>query len=777
MITLDCSGQHPARLIISTTGDSSYPYQLDFSSYMTSSQFPNVSQVQGKDSDEQNIATTYANGIARFASSPASVSYSYNTGYAGSGGTMDVTISGNTPDTPDTPATSSDLSTSWNSHKYTVFNSPMTWTEAKSCCESIGGHLATITSQEEYDAVMSAIHQDEPHRYWLGAHRPGGSQTWQWITGEAFSFTKWHTGEPNNQGYSDLDVEQHLELTNYWPDYNGQWGWNDENGDSVTDGVTGFICEWEPVEADFAPMNPAYLRFLENPEAYLQDPDFYGDIPDPLDLSHLADNPPRNTTAASSMFRAASKHDPRGSGILPDVKNQGSYGTCWSFASLAALETSYRKQYASAPDTSELHQAWYVYKDPRPGYSYSFNYPQKTPLNQGGNSSKSIAFLSRAGTAAEHELPYTSADIVESLTSGKYPEDYSNPIRLKEAYRIGKVTSDNRAEVKELIRQHGAVTFSYCHMEEDFSSTSYYSRKDDITKGHMVDAVGWDDDYPRENFKDTPASNGAWLIKNSWGSSWADDGYFWISYEQNIKDCAVYIAAKDSGLRHKGYDVLTQAGRNDFRWSANVFRADSSESIREVAFTTADNNVPYEVYINKLGKSAPVNPGVPGTKAASGVMSYAGYHTIALASPVDVADGEYFAVILKTDPSSTYRYSSAVEDTETVRTASVNVGESYFARTSSVPSAADWIDGVTIIDNGTGRPCNACVKAFTVPAGQVPDTPTPDDPTPDIPTPDNPTPDPQTENNNGGGGGGCSSGIFAGGLAVLAVTVLFFRKH
>ena len=277
-----------------------------------------------------------------------------------------------TPDTPDTPDTPAPISSNLYSHKYTVFNLPMTWTEAKAYCESLGGHLATITSQEEYDIIMGIIHQNEPHRYWLGANRLSNSTLWEWITGEAFSFTKWHEGEPNNQGYTDIDVEQYLELTNYWADYNGQWGWNDENGDSTMDGITGFVCEWEPVDADFAPLNSEYLRFIENPAEYLGGDDFYGDIPDPLDLSHLADNPP---IISISAFTASdilpAKYDPRNSSFIPPVRNQNPYGTCWSFASLGALETSYLKQYGNAPDTSELHQAWFVYKDPRTGYSFS----------------------------------------------------------------------------------------------------------------------------------------------------------------------------------------------------------------------------------------------------------------------------------------------------------------------------------------------------------------------------------------------------------------------
>ncbi len=62
----------------------------------------------------------------------------------------DVVIPQN-PDQPVTP-TSSNLS----SHKYTVFNLGMTWTEAKAYCESLGGHLATISSQEEQNIIQGS---------------------------------------------------------------------------------------------------------------------------------------------------------------------------------------------------------------------------------------------------------------------------------------------------------------------------------------------------------------------------------------------------------------------------------------------------------------------------------------------------------------------------------------------------------------------------------------------------------------------------------------------
>ena len=246
-----------------------------------------------------------------------------------------------------------------------------------------------------------------------------------------------------------------------------------------------------------------------------------------------------------------------------------------------------------------------------------------------------------------------------------------------------------------------------------------------------------------------------------------------MSYAQNIGDCAVYIAGTNtSGLKHKGYDVLTQAGSINYHWSANVFKAEGKERIREIAFTTTDNNVPYEIYINRLGKTLPVNPGKPENKAASGIMPYAGYHSLTLSSPVELDDGEYFAVILKAGQASTYQYSTAVEDIGTFRTASVNAGESYFAKSENVPDVSAWKDGATILYNNTARPCNACIKAFTVASSVEPDPITPEPVTPDPITPES---DPVKTESAGSGGGGCNTSTAS--LILAAVLVLTFRKR
>ena len=77
----------------------------------------------------------------------------------------------------------------FNGHHYKVFNAKLNWLDAKKICESMGGHLATITSDEEQEFISKTFVSRNPSQcYWLGGF--GDNKNWQWITGE-----KWTVGE------------------------------------------------------------------------------------------------------------------------------------------------------------------------------------------------------------------------------------------------------------------------------------------------------------------------------------------------------------------------------------------------------------------------------------------------------------------------------------------------------------------------------------------------------------------------------------------------------
>lgn len=120
----------------------------------------------------------------------------------------------------------------YNGHYYSVFDDDVTWTEAEALCESLGGYLATITSEEEQEFITEF---SSGQNLWIGGYREDDETVWMWVTGEIWSYTNWDSGEPNNSS-NVVSNENRVVL---WND--GYW--NDLNDENTTES-SGYICEW-----------------------------------------------------------------------------------------------------------------------------------------------------------------------------------------------------------------------------------------------------------------------------------------------------------------------------------------------------------------------------------------------------------------------------------------------------------------------------------------------------------------------------------------------------
>lgn len=126
----------------------------------------------------------------------------------------------------------------WGGHSYYLFDLGGTWEEAESYCRSLGGHLATITSQEENDALYQYICSLEVGSAYIGLTDNVQEGLWLWVTGEELDYTNWHTGEPNN----DYSGENYAMFYDRYTDGT----WNDGDFGVNTQGrATAFLCEWE----------------------------------------------------------------------------------------------------------------------------------------------------------------------------------------------------------------------------------------------------------------------------------------------------------------------------------------------------------------------------------------------------------------------------------------------------------------------------------------------------------------------------------------------------
>ena len=123
----------------------------------------------------------------------------------------------------------------YNGHYYYVFSveNVTNWDAARAYCESLGGYLATITSQAENDAIYSQLLKQGYKSAYFGLTDSETEGIWQWVTGEPVDYFNWHSGEPN----SESSREDYAMF--YYKFKDGTWNDGKCTGSTVT-----FICEW-----------------------------------------------------------------------------------------------------------------------------------------------------------------------------------------------------------------------------------------------------------------------------------------------------------------------------------------------------------------------------------------------------------------------------------------------------------------------------------------------------------------------------------------------------
>jgi C1A family cysteine protease len=218
--------------------------------------------------------------------------------------------------------------------------------------------------------------------------------------------------------------------------------------------------------------------------------------------------PRRGVSCQSNQRRL----DLRNQSLVTPIRNQRGCGSCWDFCAISAYESNYLVTNGGSPNSVDLSE------------QYVLNCSNSGTCNGGWHYKVfDWAMDNNVRLPREATLPYTAADhgcnnVNVPVTDRFNVQDWGS---VNPSGNISDMATEQ--QIKDAICKYGAVATTVWASElfKGYASGVFDEFNQTTSLNHCVTIIGWDD------------NKSAWLIKNSWGTNWGEDGYMWIKYGCN----------------------------------------------------------------------------------------------------------------------------------------------------------------------------------------------------------------------------------------------------
>jgi len=368
-----------------------------------------------------------------------------------------------------------------------------------------------------------------------------------------------------------------------------------------------------------------------------------------------------------------------GGNYMSPVEDQGSTGLCWAFANSHGLTTRVKIEEGISFSSDFSEDA-----------IGDCSYPPGPA--QGGNFWKAAGYFSALGPVLEGCQPWNPAT---TYCSPCPQQDY----RLRTLRTIGASTAAIKAALVDgpvmtsmdttVITGFGSYNGSYVITTGSSSTTD-----------HQVLIVGYHEGTGDPGYYD----GNYWICKNSWGSSWGDNGYFYIAYGvANIGNANGQYWEWEASLESRNAELLyeDEAGASGFYtgmpntiYACQRFIPSQDGQITQVQWANAGNNFSWAVQIFD-GMSGDTLTGPLMSQVSGTNEPYGGIVTLDLPNPVDVTSGNdvYVAVRMNNPSGGVHPCDPVGPPSGTSYGSYTNISSGY-----SLLTGSDWAIRATVED-------------------------------------------------------------------------------